>query len=80
MNLRIITTNCIGRDITEYKTKEEFLKELSKMIDNVECTYGSYFEVFVYSDGSVYNVTNAANIDLKEDNKSYILGLNTNDN
>ena len=62
MKYRLITTNSIGRDIVEYSTKEDFLKELSRLIDNVKCSNGSYFDTYVYSDGNIYTSANVAEI------------------
>lgn len=53
MNFTINTLNDNGSGM-EYQTKEEFLKEISLMIDDCIANGGTYFDVSVDADASCF--------------------------
>ena len=55
MNFYIATQNDNGSGM-EYNTKEEFIKELSLMIDDCIENGGTYMEASIDSDASCFNV------------------------
>lgn len=55
MDFYIATMNDNGSGM-EYTTKEDFLKEISLMIDDCITNGGTYFEIQVDSDASCFNI------------------------